>query len=44
MKKGKINGIGGIFFKCDDPTKTKAWYAEKLGVKKINGGLHLNFV
>ena len=23
MKKGKITGIGGIFFKCSDPNKTK---------------------
>lgn len=33
MKKGKITGICGIFFKCTDPNKAKKWYAEKLGLK-----------
>jgi lactoylglutathione lyase len=27
----KVTGIGGIFFKCDDPKKMNAWYAEHLG-------------
>jgi predicted enzyme related to lactoylglutathione lyase len=27
----KVTGIGGIFFKCDDPKKMSAWYAENLG-------------
>lgn len=27
-KKGKITGIGGIFFKCQDPKAIKNWYAE----------------
>lgn len=28
----KVTGIGGIFFKCDDPAKTKAWYHKNLGL------------
>ncbi|RRB02033.1 VOC family protein [Larkinella rosea] len=28
----KVTGIGGIFFKCDDPQKMKDWYAQHLGL------------
>ncbi|NOY37276.1 MAG: VOC family protein [Chlorobi bacterium] len=28
-----VSGIGGIFFKCKDPEKMKAWYKEHLGFK-----------
>ncbi len=28
----KVTGIGGIFFKCKDPKKMRAWYAENLGL------------
>ena len=28
----KVTGIGGIFFKCDDPQKMKDWYATNLGL------------
>lgn len=28
----KVNGIGGIFFKCKDPQMVKEWYAKNLGV------------
>lgn len=31
MKKGKITGIGGIFFKCDDPDKLREWYGNTFG-------------
>ncbi|MFY0674332.1 MAG: VOC family protein [Bacteroidia bacterium] len=31
MKKGKITGIGGIFFKCDDPDKMREWYGATFG-------------
>ena len=43
MKKGKITGIGGIFFKCEDPTKTKEWYAQKLGLKTDQWGAPFEF-
>lgn len=28
----KVTGIGGIFFKCKDPKKLKAWYQQHLGL------------
>jgi len=28
----KVTGIGGIFFKCNDPEKMRNWYAENLGL------------
>ena len=28
----KVTGVGGIFFKCQDPDKIKKWYSEKLGL------------
>jgi predicted enzyme related to lactoylglutathione lyase len=28
----RVTGIGGIFFKCKDPEKTKEWYKKHLGV------------
>lgn len=28
----KAIGIGGIFFRCADPARTRAWYAEHLGL------------
>ncbi len=27
----KVKGIGGIFFKCDNPDELKQWYKEHLG-------------
>jgi predicted enzyme related to lactoylglutathione lyase len=32
MKKGRITGIGGIFFKCDDPQKMREWYRDQFGL------------
>ena len=31
-KKGKVIGIGGVFFKSQDPEKTKQWYNDHLGI------------
>lgn len=31
MRK-KVTGIGGIFFKCDDPQKMRDWYTKNLGL------------
>lgn len=30
--KAKVTGIGGIFFKCEDPAAVKAWFTENLGL------------
>lgn len=31
MKKGKVLGIGGVFFKSENPKETKKWYQKHLG-------------
>lgn len=31
-KKGRVTGIGGIFFKCSNPQSTKEWYSKNLGL------------
>lgn len=28
----KVTGLGGIFYKVEDPERTRAWYQETLGV------------
>lgn len=28
----RVTGIGGIFFKCNDPDKIKEWYSRHLGI------------
>src|SRR5210317_1999614 len=43
MKKGKATGIGGIFFKCQDPEKIKDWYADNLGLKTNEYGSLFEF-
>lgn len=32
MNKGRITGIGGVFFQCDDPKAMREWYAEQFGL------------
>ena len=32
MSKGRARGIGGIFFRCQDPEMIKNWYAKHLGL------------
>ena len=29
----KVTGLGGIFFKSDDPKKMRLWYSENLGLQ-----------
>jgi predicted enzyme related to lactoylglutathione lyase len=29
---GRVTGIGGIFFKCQDPKAVRTWYQEHLGI------------
>ncbi len=31
-KAGRVTGIGGVFFRTEDPDATKQWYAEHLGL------------
>ena len=28
----KVTGLGGVFFKCDDPEEINNWYAKNLGI------------
>ena len=28
----RVVGVGGVFFKCDDPQKQRQWYQEHLGL------------
>ncbi|HPE56159.1 MAG TPA: VOC family protein [Bacteroidales bacterium] len=32
IKKGKVTGLGGVFFKSNDPEALKKWYEEHLGL------------
>ena len=34
----KVNGIGGIFFKCKDPKKMREWYKNNLGLNTNDYG------
>ena len=38
MKKGKVTGIGGVFFKTDDVKATKDWYKNNLGFNTDDWG------
>ena len=33
-----ITGLGGIFFKCNDPDKLREWYHDKLGLSSDQYG------
>lgn len=37
LEKGRILGIGGIFFKSADPAKLSGWYAENLRLGETPG-------
>jgi predicted enzyme related to lactoylglutathione lyase len=34
----RVTGIGGVFFKCEDPAATKAWYEKHLGIPASDWG------
>lgn len=36
---GRVTGLGGIFFKSDDPERLYSWYATHLGLKREKGGV-----
>lgn len=42
-KKGRVTGIGGVFFKTADPKKTKEWYSKNLGMKTDDYGTMFEF-
>ena len=37
-KKGKITGLGGVFFKCKDPQAMRDWYNENFGLSNDKYG------
>jgi len=39
----KVTGVGGIFFKCDDPKMVKEWYNKNLGFKTNEYGALFEF-
>jgi len=40
-QRGRILGIGGLFFKSDNPAQTRAWYAQHLGFADSGQGVLL---
>ncbi|MCG3166328.1 MAG: hypothetical protein POELPBGB_02106 [Bacteroidia bacterium] len=42
-KKGKVTGIGGIFFKSANPKEIKEWYSKNLGMKTDDYGTLFEF-
>lgn len=43
VKDKKVVGVGGIFFKCKNPTEMKAWYNKNLGLKTDQYGALFEF-
>jgi predicted enzyme related to lactoylglutathione lyase len=40
----KVTGIGGIFFKCKDPSKIREWYKTHLGVDANQYGANFEWL
>lgn len=43
MQDKKVTGIGGIFFKCEDPEKIKEWYKTHLGLNTDQWGTNFEW-
>jgi predicted enzyme related to lactoylglutathione lyase len=39
----KVIGLGGIFFKSNDPQKTREWYKTHLGIESESWGAQFNW-
>ncbi len=37
----RVTGVGGIFFKTENPDKTKKWYQDNLGLKTDKWGTNI---
>src|SRR5262245_20944271 len=35
-----VTGIGGVFFKSDDPERLREWYRRHLGIAGVSGGVN----
>jgi len=42
-QKPKVTGVGGIFFRCEDPEAMRTWYGEKLGLAVSQYGSSFEF-
>jgi catechol 2,3-dioxygenase-like lactoylglutathione lyase family enzyme len=43
VRMKRVTGIGGIFFKSDDPQKLYGWYEQHLGIKREPHGQGAEF-
>ena len=39
----KVTGIGGVFFKCNDPESTRLWYQKHLGLNTDDYGTNFEW-
>ncbi|MBS1594483.1 MAG: VOC family protein [Bacteroidetes bacterium] len=39
----RVTGLGGIFFKCNDPEKVREWYKKHLGIESNQWGGQITF-
>lgn len=39
----RVTGLGGVFFKCEDPAAVRKWYAERLGIPSDDYGLNFTW-
>jgi predicted enzyme related to lactoylglutathione lyase len=42
-KEAKVTGVGGIFFRCNNPDKVKDWYQKNLGLETTQYGSSFEF-
>ena len=42
-QQGKVTGVGGIFFFCEDPNAVKDWYSQHLGLATNQYGSSFEF-
>lgn len=40
----KVTGLGGVFFKCDDPKSMNNWYAKNLGLPVTDWGAKFDWL
>lgn len=43
-EKGRVTGIGGIFFKTENPQQTREWYYKNLGLAPNDYGSMFEFI
>ena len=40
---GRVTGLGGVFFKADDPKRLSSWYETHLGLKGEDGSVFFHW-